>query len=45
MKKKKQEDPGYPRSLTQKEMEEALMEALQDMEKEWEGILKKYPSH
>ena len=41
MKKKVQEKPGYPRSLTQKEMEE-LMEPLPDMGKEWDDKLKKY---
>ena len=47
MKKKKQEELGYTRSLTQKGLEEEFMEILQDMEKEdmgkeWEDKLDKY---
>ena len=37
LKKKMQEDPGYPRSLTQKEMEEILEEGFTKvMEKKWD---------
>ena len=43
MKRKTQEEPRYPRSLTQKEMEEILEEeSMKVMGKEWDDKLKKY---